>query len=418
MPTNLRTGIITLLLASCALAQNVIVLTPGPNQTATLQSAIDAAADGDIIVLAGAWSAAVNGASVLVDGKGLTLVAAEGSAPGLRQLRLRNLPAGGRIVLRGLRLDQPEPVIESSSSAYAGRVTAQDCAGAIWIEDCTLMGEHGMGTGFFGLNSEGQAGLFVDHCAAVNVERCELRGGHGTDAGGVGMGAWNATEGGAGLRAVESSCAVRSSTLTGDHAGEGGVALWAGAGAELAGGQLLLTGCEVQGGDDLDTGTNPAAGLLIVGSGAVARRATSIAAGAGFPQMPDISAPPGNVVKEYPAPPRTVELDSPLHEQQAGTLHLAGAPGDQLFLFAGFQGGALPISGKQGTLSIALPLLGPFVVGAIGPAGVLDVPFTTPDLVNPAALGSVTLLQLAAKSGSKVLLEGTTAFIQLDASVP
>ena len=403
------------LLSRSAVAQNAVLVTPGADPTLSLQSAIDAAADGDILVLAGTWISDGVGPVAVVDGKGLAIVAAAGTAPELLRLRVRNVPVGSTVLVRGLRMAAPPT---SLPDIEQGRVWLQDCAGSVWLEDCEIDGFNSLSWGF-GTAFPAVSGVAASNCAALNLERCTLRGGFGIDKFNGGMASHPATPGAAGARITNSSAALRDCTLLGGWPGKnpGGSAILAGAGLHFVDGTLLLAGGQLRGGNDLDATTEPNAGLRAEGAVTLARRGTTIFAGTGLPVVADVLAPPGSLT-EHATPPRTLIVDSPLHEQQAGTLHVTGAPGDFVFLYAGFDGAAIAVPGRQGMLSLAPPLLGPFVLGALGPTGELHLPFTTPDLVNPSALGWVTLLQLVASDGGKALLEGTSAFVQLDGSLP
>jgi len=178
---------------------------------------------------------------------------------------------------------------------------------------------------------------------------------------------------------------------------------------------VLLGGSGLDGADDVDTTTTPRTGLLVEGTSSVMLRDSGVTAGAGSPAAVDVIAPPG-AVASYPAPARSIKVDSPLHEQQPGTLRVLAQPGDVVLLFAGFDGGFLPLPGKQGVLAVGAPLAGPFVLG-VAPATPWDVAFTAPELVSPLLLGWTTLLQLVVLGPSGVLIEGTTSFVLLDASL-
>jgi len=143
-------------------AQAVLVVAPnaGPGvDHTTLQAAIDASADGGIVLVkSGSYSKAA--ASFVISGKGMTLVAdASGSvdfAAGTTGL-VQSIQAQKNVYLRGF------PDNDGTTLSVA------DCAGPVWIEECRL---HDTATGF---NSA--PGLHALGSAQVIVEGCSLFGG-------------------------------------------------------------------------------------------------------------------------------------------------------------------------------------------------------------------------------------------------
>ena len=129
---------------------------------------------------------------------------------------------------------------------------------------------------------------------------------------------------------------------------------------------------------------------------------------------------PAGTTTVFEAPSRALVVDTPLHEQQAGTLTVQGQPGDFAAMFTALGGGLLFVPGKQGALELGVPFAGPFLLGSVAsPAGTLTIPFTAPDLFTPGQLGQTYLLQLVVKSAAgAVTLEGGTSFVLMDATVP
>ena len=419
-------GVTLALLAGSLLAlgadarAGVTIVQPGPepDYTAPLQAAVDAAADGDILVLHGAWTPDHDVAHVWVDGKGLTIVAAAGTAPVIGSLTIRNVPAGSQMLVRGLEISLLGPVFGQETGLSNTRV--DDCAGGVWFEDCRLIGYDGLGY-IFGDSSAGWHGVSVHNSAAVEFVRCELTGGEGASEGGFGMGWHPATDGGDGVNAFNSKVVFRDCVLTGGKAGSFSTAPppeRAGEGVRIRDGSALLARCTLTGGEDAGTGSAPGSGLVVEGTAAVAMRETSATGGAGSPAVPPIMAPPG-AISTYPAPVRSIAVGSPLHEQDPGILTVEAQPGDFVMLFTALDGGYLSLPGRQGVLSLGAPLAGPFVLGGFpGPGPSWDIPFVAPPLVSPSMQGFVTLLQCAVFDGTSTLLEGTTSFVLLDSTLP
>src|SRR5262245_15566256 len=137
MLTTFRTSALALLLAAGASAQSVLVVAPvaGPGVFATdIQPAIDAAADGDLVLVeAGSYS------GFTIDGKGVSVVADVGAAADSNgRVIVRNVSASQRVLLQGLTVqgDDLAPAI----------VTLNDL-GAIWIESCNVTGGTSDGPG-------------------------------------------------------------------------------------------------------------------------------------------------------------------------------------------------------------------------------------------------------------------------------
>jgi len=115
------------LLSVAPLAQSVhVVDSSGAGDFTELQAAVDAAADGDVLLFrTGSYA----GGSV--NGKGLVLLADTDAAVRLESsLALTGLPESSTLVLSGLELDPVEGLA----------LDVQLCAGAVWIEQCVLSG--------------------------------------------------------------------------------------------------------------------------------------------------------------------------------------------------------------------------------------------------------------------------------------
>ncbi len=108
----------TLPAAALPQARNVQVVSPG---SGALQTSIDAAAEGDVLLLrAGAWGPLDSvSPPITIDGHSLILQAAKPAQSEIRRLRVQNLTASQSVVLRGIDLDHVELV---------------DCAGPVMIE--------------------------------------------------------------------------------------------------------------------------------------------------------------------------------------------------------------------------------------------------------------------------------------------
>ena len=140
------------LLAPVALAQNVLVVDPSGANGAFLvpQTAVDAAADGDLILIkSGDYQ------SVAIVGKGLTMAADSGALVIFEnRISVKNLPASSQVVLDGFDLIAVA-VVDTLLDSGPGLVsfpsgtalTATDSN--IYVYGSTLLGAGGRLTTFF-----------------------------------------------------------------------------------------------------------------------------------------------------------------------------------------------------------------------------------------------------------------------------
>ena len=201
----------------CAAAAVAGVLAPGaaadvwrvPGQVANIKLAVSAAEPGDVILVAPGDYTEV----VILDGKGLTLVA-ETSAS-VATLEVRNVPVGQTAVVDGFQFDLPD-VFAGPDVPFA----LVDNAGAVRIQDCTFLGDPGF-AGFAGGQSPypGTPGATVLRSRDVIFDGCHFEGGSGANLvdGSV---QFFGTSGGAGLEVDEASLVVAQSTCRGGSGGD------------------------------------------------------------------------------------------------------------------------------------------------------------------------------------------------------
>jgi len=174
-----------------------------PADFTELELAVEAAADGDVILVKGG-----NYGPFTMGGKGVSVIAEQGSIVRVRgPLRIVDVPAGSRAVLRNLR----------TSTAVEHGVSIDGCAGSVHLEDCNLNGQQTpdddptYSLRYFGAR--------VNDSDDVRVTRCILRGGNGNN---VGFFA-TPTSGASGLWIEGSTVAVANSEF---HGGHGADAPW------------------------------------------------------------------------------------------------------------------------------------------------------------------------------------------------
>jgi len=203
-------GLVAASRAAGAAVTVVDLASPAP----VLQSAVDAAASGDILLLKP--GAIDGGSTITIDGKGLTLVA-DGDPVQIGRLIVQNLPAGGQVTLRGLTVGKPGLTGELT---HTGAIEVRACAGSVWIEDCVASAPPSYG-GSFGFGFTGVSGALIVNSAAVVLVKSRFTGGRGgpESPSCVAPGYAPPTPGGEGLRVVGSVVAMHAGQSTG---GEGG----------------------------------------------------------------------------------------------------------------------------------------------------------------------------------------------------
>lgn len=211
----------------CAHAQSGSVLVVGPAGSGpsfnSIQAAVDAAQDGDLVLV----KATSSSAPISIVGKSITL-AWDGAGSYSQYafapygLRIANIAAGQHVVVRGIGLDADPEVSNGESALF------EQCAGLVWYERAQIESSH--------------AALALQSCASVVLSHAELS---------VPYAGTGALPGASALTAVASSVhAYRGLLLGGDgkHAYEQQPATSGGSGATVQLSQLLLTGVEARGG--------------------------------------------------------------------------------------------------------------------------------------------------------------------------
>jgi len=208
-------------------AGNVVIVDgPAAGTYPSIQQAVDAAFDGDVLLVGpGLYSPFV------IDGKALALFATPGSAPvATSPTVVRNVPAGRTVVLSGLRSSSASGVDGLQLANNDGHVRIQQCRwfGGSWAPS-------GSGSGAFA----GGDGIEIAQCAHVTVDACELSGGHGK---GTTNSLGDGGAGGHGLRITTATVAVTDTRSTGGRGGNGNWGGPAGSGLYASNSTLFAAG--------------------------------------------------------------------------------------------------------------------------------------------------------------------------------
>ena len=368
---------LTLALPVCA-QQIWTVDDNGPADFVVVQDAIDAAADGDtILVRDGSYGRAV------IDGKGLII---QGEGIAVLSVFLASLPI---IEVRNLAADQAVHIRHFDTLAIGGAeqeaVVFEDCDGPVLMEDCDIDG--------FG------EPVVLRDCVSATFVNCELVA-PGTFASYSAFSFFGFASY-AGLVATDSNvflydCLVRGSS--GGNAGYGAFIVIppgpAGLGVGLRGSTMLASGCTFSGGngggDPLAfcfPGEDGAPGLELSGGfvnpDSTARLIDCVitggSGGVGGCGLPDGVDAPAEIVTSgqiipLPGSARSFRVASPAHDGSVLSLKITGDPGDEVILHV--SDAAVPglfLAPYNIALHMNLPV-GLLQLGALPPDGTLDIP--------------------------------------------
>lgn len=350
----------------------------------SLQLAVDAAADGDTVLIHGGDYGDV----VLIVDKSLTIVAVPGPEPPRElSLEVRDLAPQRTLLIRGLVL---RPFLGPSLSI-------SNCAGAVLLEDfriepflplghgplvqdsdrvsfvrCTLLGNPGLTT-----SAPSTPGLqCVD--STVSLYDCVVTGGAGLDAtSSFPAGPTGSAPGSPGLHVLSGAVTVASCTLTGGQGGNSAT-------------NFLTGGCL--------TASPGGAGLLI--EGGLVRRIDSasiggasglaLACGTTAPAGPDISAP-GGTLQEIAQSPGALLIGSPIVEGGTCTIDIAAGPGQPVILLQALAPLGQWLGGLKGSLAGAPPYV-VFALGATDGNGALHIVLPLATGLLPVGLDAITLV--------------------------
>ena len=390
-----------------------------PGQFATIQAAIDACSDFDVVLIApGNY-----GEAVLIVDRAVSLIA-DGGQVTLAYLVVRDLAPFREVVLRGLH-------IALGPSGFPA-VHIRDSLGAVRIEQCDFTG----GSGGQPINTTGKPGLWVEACASVNVSASTLTGGHGADL------VEEDTDsppgpGGPALFVRGSLLSISDSMLTGGHGGDiydtvtytGG---YGGDGLHNIASRVMVGGCTLTGGDGgmadctfqfCGQGGDGGDGLhQEQPTASTWLRDEQLSGGAPGPNGDGQGTGwPGSqqwieagTVTTLTESWRSMSASSPAREGQFSTLNISGVPGDQVFLWASIDSSHLPLIGKQGVFLLGLPaLLSHIPLGVLPVGGAFAAPLLIPEL-GPGIEAISVHLQLVVIGGSSALLGSLSTVTLVD----
>jgi predicted outer membrane repeat protein len=365
-----------------------ILEAPGLPPFVELQDAVDAAAEGDtILVAAGTYG------GVTIAGKGVSLVAAPDQIVQIAgTLEVLDLPAASEVVLSGLVVTGA--VLEISS---APALVVSNCAGQVRVEACTLRGGAGHEPpGESQVYGRGGHGVVLQGSPKVAFSRSTLQGGNGGD---DPQQCYDCTggDGGLGVRASLSTAAFHDCTIRGGDGGQNGFAGGHGGhGVRLLNSWMFVAGSSLTGGKGgnawdfiFAAGGDGGAGVF-VDPGATAELLDNVyAGGAGgiafvFPANNgtpgELKTGGGNFVEHAGTARSLAAARVVIDDQQPILVNLQGQPGDAVWVRIGTQPAFLPQLSIPGVGLVKPGHVTKAALGVIGPSGSLGMALPAPDL--------------------------------------
>jgi hypothetical protein len=381
-----RIARITVALATClslcvvARADGVqIVDKPGLGIFPTIQAAVDAASDGDVLVVAkGAYS------GFTIDGKGLWVLALPPSAPQSTvsgRVTVLNLPANSMVVIAGLNITAPS----STFGQLSPGVSLVHCSGPILLRQCTIKG----GAFLQHFSTPASPGVRIIDCPRVFLAGCVAEGGDG-------MFAYDdpGQTGGIGLDSASSAVALYDCTIRGGKGGdEGNPGGNGGTGCRVDNWGVFLSGTQIIGGKGGDGSSifcgvkgNGGDGLAVTNAQALILHSTmqggapgSYGCGGGAPGQPLVAI--GSSVVNLPGYRKFLGAPWLAGDASPLTLSLGAQPGDAFhFLFARGPN-FMPQVSVNGVWAIPPPVgASAPLLGIVPASGSLQVPLQLRDL--------------------------------------
>lgn len=341
------------LLASTTRA-DVRVVNPAPGSGApysTIQAAVNAAVDGDVILV----KPGGNYAGFTVMDKALTIVGDPTTSTLPRvvgTVNVLSLASTRTVVIAKLRLEPP-----SQGTPLTALNIAND-DGQVRIEQCTIAGAQGAWVddpsdpGGYGLGSPGGDGVEISNCAGgIAFGDCTLKGGTGGMVGGTG--ASDGGLGGDGVHATNARVVLYDCNVQGGRGGDGsfvggdaGIAMISDTGASpnalFASNTTFLGGnggiAEDLGCFNCGPGGDGGDGLRVQAGSLVVSLGCTFTGGAGAFGHPTSGANGQGLVNNgtlVPLAPSRVKLSAPTLVRAATTMTLTvnADPGDLIFLF-------------------------------------------------------------------------------------
>jgi len=409
--------LVVLLASAPALrAQNVYVVAgDGSGDFVQLQQAVDAAAQGDVILVR---AHGARYAATVIQDKALTIVGDGAVRPGVEDVVVRNLAGNRDVTLRFLDIAGRVEILGGVITIQEPGLELISNAGCVWLEDLVICGADGIPK--WGGSEQGLPALVVNGSACVVAVDSATEGGSG--GGSVGGSTYPGGHGGV---VTSSQLALHGCSLVG---GEGSYeslfpAEQGGIGLECNSATVFTSGSSLIGGDTGNVGgltPDPtAAGLAVRDGSDVATLATSITSGGG-------DAPPGPPIEETGSPSsvedladdhRAFKLPPVLRELEPVRLQYRGQPGDLVLVQTSLRPSWMLVPALKGVQHLGV-LIGGQLLGIVPPNGQLG-PLVQVPALPPGTLAATGFAQpLALELDGSLRVSAPTSIVVVDATIP
>lgn len=431
-PISRALSILALAAASAAPAAAGVLLVDsmGGGAFTTIQAAVNASADGDIVLVK-----IGNYAPFMVGDRAIAIVSDSiGGAHVNGTIHVAGLSAGKTVVLDGLVAKGVYSTNEPNG--YGLRVFG--CAGHVRAQNCSFTGSNGNPNPLFNCTAvgivKGWDGALAENCSDVGFTRCVLQGGNASNLfefpecdGDPQTG----DPGGNGLRAKNSIVSVYDGLSAG---GAGGTAWYyggaGGAGIALDGASLVASAGTMKGGNGgsawdyfgLPMPGGGAAGLAIDSTSVGRTLGATFQSGVGGQSLAGTapSAPPVFSAGTYvvlPGSPKNFLAPAVLREMQSDNLQIQGNAGETAFLFLSIGTDATWAPSLKGMLLLSgASLLGPYGFGTLPGSGSILAPIVGPNLPASVLGAEIWMQMVVAGPGGGTLSAGKHVTL-LDASL-
>lgn len=370
---------ISLVVGSSAFAGVHVVDAGGAGDFTTIQAAVDASVDGDLILVnAGQY------AGFTIDDKQLTVVAHSAVQPAIQgTVEVKNL-AGSRVVaLGGFSVEGHSDAHNPGVITPALKLTSN--AGAVRVQNSTLLGGHCIGASD-SWDDHGAHGTVLDGSLDVSFANCALQGGDGGSIEFLWLDSWGGN-GGHALTSTLSNVALYDCALLGGKGGSGAIAGGTGGTAlNLESGWCLASNSSFQGGhggnawgdgvyqgfggDGIDA--HGGSTLKLLDDSADGGVGGVYQGGGNSPSGADITG--AGSVEHLSGPGRKFTVANVSDPQQPVQVKIEGSPGDQVFFGFSRQPAFHYAPAKVGVSLLHAPAFAPVDnYGTIPASGVLFV---------------------------------------------
>ncbi|MBK6941570.1 MAG: hypothetical protein IPH13_15440 [Planctomycetes bacterium] len=403
----------------------IVVDAAGGGDHTSINAAIVAAANGDIVHVKSGDYRLIDLFGVLVDGKSIVLVGAQTPAPLITGIEVKNVPAGSTQIVRNFSM-VPSPFV-----ATLGGLKCSQNSGAVLVENCSVVGPDGS-VGFAGIVVDASPAVLVSNSAFVAITRCSISAGKGVDAVG-GINQHGSSGGGDGLFVSQSNLTAFDSVVNGGAGGDGPPASSAsnrgGHGCLLVSGSARWHGVSVRGGmggnalsSDLASCGAGGDGLVVPAGASAESFASSFIGGDGgwttvgtqaaFGTDENLWGPASHVVIAYTTK-RTFRISTPTTELLPVFVFADGVPNDLVYVLLAFKAGHFVAGGTIGWLATAPPYFGPFVFGSVPASGTLAFSAAAPMLSSPSVEGEAFVFEPIFVNSTEAVVGPPSCFVLL-----